>query len=154
MSDPAADQPIVPEAEFDKALPPLSSDINAPLEPMALEPVGTLPPPPVTPATGVVAAVPKSAQPAPSGISSAAGTPTTPEDVSAELDRPLPPLATFDSTPFVTVADKTEKSPEIRYDTVVNGLDKVGLLDEFPRPLRAEKEWQGCQCGGCFSARS
>ncbi|WP_267386824.1 BamA/TamA family outer membrane protein [Sphingomonas sp. GC_Shp_3] len=131
MPDPAADQPIVPEAEFDKALPPLSSDINAPLEPMALEPVGTLPPPPVTPATGVVAATPKSAQPAPSGISSAAGTPTTPQDVSAELDRPLPPLATFDSTPFVTVADKTEKSPEIRYDTVVNGLDKVGLLDEF-----------------------
>jgi len=31
---PQANAPIVPDAEFDKALPPLSDDLNAPLEPM------------------------------------------------------------------------------------------------------------------------
>ena len=118
--DRAAEQPIVPEAEFDKALPPLSSDINAPLEPMTLEPVGT--PPPVTatqPATS--AGVPAAPATAPAA--------TAPEP--ADLTQPLPPLASFDSTPLVTVADKAEKSPEIRYETVVTGLDKVGLEDEF-----------------------
>jgi translocation and assembly module TamA len=123
--DRTAEQPIVPEADFDKALPPLSSDINAPLEPMTLEPVGTPPPPPV--------AAPKTATTpvSPAGVATTAGAPATAQAVSTELAQPLPPLATFDSTPFVTVADKSEKTPEIRYDTVVNGLDKVGLVDEF-----------------------
>ena len=32
--DPQGNAPIVPDATFDAALPPLSNDINAPLEPM------------------------------------------------------------------------------------------------------------------------
>ncbi len=41
-ADPQASAPIVPDAEFDKALPPLSGDLNAPLEPMpAPEPEDT-----------------------------------------------------------------------------------------------------------------
>ena len=41
-ADPQANAPIVPDAEFDKALPPLSGDLNAPLEPMpAPEPEDT-----------------------------------------------------------------------------------------------------------------
>ncbi|CAN5367861.1 autotransporter assembly complex family protein [soil metagenome] len=113
-SDAAAEQPIVPDAAFEKALPPLSSDINAPLEPMTIEPVGTPPPATSVPfASGAPASTPA----------------TAPEP--AELNQPLPPLATLDSTPFVTVADKAEKNPEIRYDTVIKGLDTVGLEDDF-----------------------
>ena len=37
-ADPQGDAPIVPEAEFDAAIPPISGDINAPLEPMPAEP--------------------------------------------------------------------------------------------------------------------
>ena len=116
--DRAAEQPIVPEAEFDKALPPLSSDINAPLEQITLEPVGTPPP---------VAATP----PATNGTATVQPTPATVVPAPVDLDQPLPPLASFDSVPLVTVADKAEKNPEIRYETVVAGLDKVGLEDEF-----------------------
>ncbi len=36
--DPQDNKPIVPDAEFDKALPPLSNDINAPLEPIPAAP--------------------------------------------------------------------------------------------------------------------
>ena len=35
-SDPRTDAPIVPQAEFDSALPPLSGDLNAPLERMPI----------------------------------------------------------------------------------------------------------------------
>ncbi|RYD25221.1 MAG: hypothetical protein EOP89_09660, partial [Lysobacteraceae bacterium] len=73
--------PIVSDGEFDKALPPLSNDINAPLEPMI--------PVPVT-ATGI----PVAPQPA---------TPTTPASttpaptIPADLNQPLQPLASFDT---------------------------------------------------------
>ena len=36
----------MPDAEFDKALPPLSRDINAPLEPMPVLPATPATPPP------------------------------------------------------------------------------------------------------------
>ncbi|MDO7841195.1 autotransporter assembly complex protein TamA [Sphingomonas immobilis] len=116
-ADPDADKPIIPEAEFDKALPPLSNDINAPLEPIAIEPIGA--PPPVT-------------------VPPTAPTPQEP----AELSQPLPPLATFDSTPFVTVADVEDKETQIRYDTVLKGLDGIGLGGQF-NSLSALKDGGG-----------
>ena len=90
---PAPATPIVPDAEFDKALPPLSDDLNAPLEPMP--PAEAAPPDP-------------------------------------QLEQPLPPIANFESTPLETAADVKDKAqPEIRYETVVRGLDAIGLEDEF-----------------------
>ena len=98
-----SEPPIVPDAQFEQALPPLSNDINAPLEPLD----------PVTPATP--AAVP------------------TPPDAAtpADLAQPLPALATFDSTPLVTATTKDPDAPEIRYDTVLRGLDGLGLTGQF-----------------------
>jgi translocation and assembly module TamA len=91
----APESPIVPDAEFNNALPPLSNDINAPLEPMV----------PVTQAPA--------------------------ETAPPELTQPLPALQGFDSTPLVDVTVKDAKSPEIRYETEVRGLDAVKLKSQF-----------------------
>ena len=94
-ADPQGDADIVPEAEFEKALPPLSPDLNAPLEP----------------------------------IPDLLTTPAAPEPALAEA---LPPLATFDATPPVQVAGVDDvDAPEIKYDTVVNGLEAIGLESQF-----------------------
>ena len=94
---------IVPDAEFDKALPPLSGDLNAPLE-----------------------AMPAAEQPAPTGTLP----PPAPDD--AQLAQPLPPITTFESTPLETTVDVKDKAaPTIRYETVVRGLDAIGLADQF-----------------------
>ncbi|MDX5984634.1 autotransporter assembly complex protein TamA [Sphingomonas echinoides] len=100
VGDPqTAEPPIVPDDTFNKALPPLSNDINAPLEP--LSPI----------------AMPTPAAPA--------------EAVPPELTQPLPALQAFDSTPLVDVTVKDAKSPDIRYDTVIRGLDTLGLTGKF-----------------------
>ncbi|RZM05112.1 MAG: hypothetical protein EOP67_77170, partial [Sphingomonas sp.] len=54
-NDPRSDAPIVPDAEFDSALPPLSGDLNAPLEAMAPLPAPTTQAP-ATPATATTPA--------------------------------------------------------------------------------------------------
>jgi translocation and assembly module TamA len=91
----APEPPIVSDDEFNKALPPLSNDINTPLEPMT-----------------AVAGAPAEAPP-------------------PDLTQPLPPLATFDSSPLVDVTIKDEKPPEIHYDTALRGLDTIKLTSQF-----------------------
>ena len=119
------DDPIVPEAEFDSALPPLSGDIDAPLEPM------TSTAPPGTPLPAV---------PAPP-VASDMLPPTGPED--PQLAQPLTPLGGFDTTPLATLADNKDKdAPEIRYDTVVKGLDVADLDGRF-NALSALREGKG-----------
>ena len=126
------DTPIVPESAFDAALPPLSSDLNAPLETMAplqpLQPVST-------------EAVPAASAPA-SGLQVGQAAPAiAPED--PELVRPLAPIATFDTAPLETAADiKDRDAPEIKYETVVNGLDALELTDAF-KGLSALREGKG-----------
>jgi len=123
-SDPLGDKPIVPDDQFDKSLPPLSNDINAPLEPIPQEAPFTpqtadkAPPsvtPPATPAPDVPpGTLPPAPEPAP------------------ELAAPLPTLDSYNTTPVTEVADVPNgKSAEIRYDTVVNGLDDLGLDGDF-----------------------
>ena len=101
----------MPEAEFDAALPPLSGDINAPLEQMS-------PAPSATPIPGAPAAT---------------GDPLAPvQAVDPALTEPLQPLATVDTTPLVTAADTAdENAPEIRYETVIKGLDALNLSGRF-----------------------
>jgi len=124
VSDPNGNAPIVPDAEFDAALPPLSGDINAPLEPM---PAAATPTPAVTPAPG---------QAADAGI-----VPVGPED--PELAQPLVPLNGFNTAPLQEVADTDDKdAPQIRYDTEVAGLDKLGLDAQF-KALSALREGDG-----------
>ncbi len=88
---------IVPDDTFDRALPPLSNDINAPLEPIA----------PLTPL------------------------PASVEGAPPELTQPLPALRAFDATPLIDVTVKDAKVPDLRYDTVVRGLDALGLTGKF-----------------------
>ncbi|WP_236559260.1 BamA/TamA family outer membrane protein [Sphingomonas sp. T1] len=109
-ADPKGNAPIVPDAEFNQALPPLSNDINAPLEPMASETA------PVTPATDVTSATTATGAVLP---------PIGPED--PQLVVPLPALASYDTAPLATAADiKDKDAPEIRYDAEIKGLADAG----------------------------
>ncbi|HEU4959703.1 MAG TPA: BamA/TamA family outer membrane protein [Sphingomonas sp.] len=116
--DPQADTPVIPDAQFDAALPPITGDIEAPLEPM--------------PETGpLLPAAPR--RRAPQAAAPASENPPVDAETETELAQPLPPLSTFDTVPLQTVADQqnAEKTPEIRYDVAVNGLNAIGLDDEF-----------------------
>lgn len=129
--DPQGNAPIVPETEFDAALPPLSSDINAPLEPMM--PALTAPAP--TPATP--APLPQSGTPIATGDTLGPVSPTDPQ-----LAQPLPPLASFDTTPLETTMVANTDQPEVRYETTVTGLEPVNLDSQF-KSLSALREGDG-----------
>jgi translocation and assembly module TamA len=124
------EQPIVPDAEFDAALPPLSGDMDAPLETMA------------------------PAAPAPSADAAPAGPIGTGETLPAvapedpQLAAPLTPLSTFDTTPLQTAADLQEKdAPEVRYETQIVGLKDVGLEGQW-RALSALRDGGGKAANG------
>ena len=127
---------IVPDAEFNAALPPLSGDMNAPLEPMTPAAQTPLPPanaaPTTTPQTPVATgdALP----------------PVSPED--PQLAAPLAPLATFDSAPLETAADLTDKdAPQVRYTTEIAGLKDVGLEPQW-KALSALRDGGGKAANG------
>ncbi|MBZ6381959.1 BamA/TamA family outer membrane protein [Sphingomonas sanguinis] len=138
-SDPQANAPIVPDAQFDAALPPLSGDINAPLESMATmeknQPAAQAIP---TPQTAPPLPSAQTAQPLATGDTIG---PIAPED--PQLAQPLTPLASFDTTPLETAADpKGTRAPEIRYDMEVRGLAELKLDDEF-KGLSSLREGKG-----------
>ena len=55
-----------------------------------------------------------------------------PPAIGPALAEPLPPLASFDATPPAEVADVEQAdAPEIKYDVAINGLEEVGLEDQF-----------------------
>ncbi|SFP36800.1 autotransporter secretion outer membrane protein TamA [Sphingomonas rubra] len=124
--DPNGNAPIVPEAEFDAALPPLSSDINAPLEPMPN--TGQAPAPLTPPASG-----------APIAPGDTLG-PVSPDD--PQMAQPLPPLASFDTTPLQTVVVANPEQPDVRYETKVAGLEPLDLDAQF-KSLSALREGDG-----------
>ncbi len=113
-ASPATDAPIVPDAEFNSALPPLSGDINAALEPMIADTPQTAPATqPATPSTPAVTA------------SGDVLPPIGPND--PQLVEPLPALASYDTAPLATGADIRDKNaPEIRYDAEIKGLADAG----------------------------
>lgn len=135
--DPQGNAPIVPDATFDAALPPLSNDINAPLEPMQAD-AGTPAQPPITSAPATSA--PSTATPAPIVPT---GTMPPPAPLDGELAQPLTPLSSTDTVPLVTAADVADAdAPEIRYETEVRGLADIGLEGEF-KSLSALREGDG-----------
>ncbi|WP_183983386.1 BamA/TamA family outer membrane protein [Sphingomonas jinjuensis] len=127
--DPKGNQPIVPESEFDAAMPALSGDINAPLEPMPKDAAtqgatpSTVTPVTATPVLGEALPPPATENP--------------------QLAQPLVPLSAFNTQPLETAAATKDRDlPEIRYETVVKGLDELKLADEF-KGLSALREGKG-----------
>ncbi|MBC9031297.1 BamA/TamA family outer membrane protein [Sphingomonas sp. JC676] len=130
------EEPIVPDAEFEAALPKLSDDINAPLEPIkdfqAQEPAKAAPTPAPGPSTPPT--VPTVTQEIESFAPAAAESP--------EFAEPLQPLSAFKVEPASADDTSNEKTPTIRYTTVIEGLDKVRLDDRF-RALSALENGDG-----------
>lgn len=114
--DSAAEKPIVSDEEFEKSLPPLADDMNAPLEAM-------------TPADPKAPADPAAPQPV-EAIEDAQDLDAA--GAEAEIAAPLPPIDQFDTTPVADTAQADdEKAVEIRYATRVTGLEEIGLDDQF-----------------------
>lgn len=128
-------EPIVPDSEFDSALPTLSGDINAPLEPMSAfdaKPAPTTQTPPLPTPNAPTTEAQVSAETLPDAV--------LPE--APELAQPLTPLSSFDVTPVEVAGVDDKKAVEIRYDTVVNGLDEIDGTTQF-RELSALREGDG-----------
>jgi translocation and assembly module TamA len=139
--DPKDDQPIIPEQQFDSALPPISNDLDAPLEPMTAPAAES----------GNAASdqtAPTSTAQASSGVATPASATTDglgpAPQADAELDQPLPPLQSFNSVPLQTAnASQTgAQTPQIQYDVVVNGLNAIGLDGTF-KDLSALEDGKG-----------
>jgi translocation and assembly module TamA len=114
---PETTKEIIPDAEFEAAMPRVDGDIDAPLAPL----------PPDTLARELTEAD--------------AFTPLAAED--PELAQPLPPLSTFEVAPLETVdVEVSGRAVTVRYDTVIEGLDKIGLAGRF-RSLSALEEGDG-----------
>ena len=137
----SADTPIVTDDQFESELPQLSSDPNAPLEPMEAFEV------PADPASNdpaqasgdvpAAAAVPAPQTDDPDAI------PPQPLPGEAVLAEPLPPLSSFDVNPPAQVADASDpRTVEIRYITEVEGLDELELNGQFEE-LSALEEGDG-----------
>ena len=127
--DPKGDQPIIPDQQFEDALPPITDDLNAPLEPLTSSPEGQ------NTANLPTAATPTAAgnQQTPSPAASSGETLGPPAAPDAALDEPLSPLSTFNAVPLQTAADaaRAAKTPQIAYDVIVNGLNAIGLDGTF-----------------------
>ncbi|MGZ8342910.1 MAG: BamA/TamA family outer membrane protein [Allosphingosinicella sp.] len=129
---PAADEPIVPDSQFEKELPALDPELGKPLEPLE----DFAGPPPATTQAGEL--IPDAALPDP------------------ELERPLTPIAEFDVTtpPPTQGDDDDEKVEPVRYTLVVEGLEEIGLEDRF-RELSALEDSDGEATNGAqISARA
>ncbi len=128
-------EPIVPDREFEAALPTLSGDINAPLEPMSSFDTKPAPLPQIQPLPAPTAPATEAQRPAE----------TLPDAVlpeAPELAQPLTPLSSFDVTPVEVAGVDDRKAVEIRYDTVINGLDAIDGEVQF-RALSALREGDG-----------
>lgn len=116
---------IVPNEQFESELPSLSSDPNAPLEPMqSFEPPAQ--PDAAAPQTTPAAPVPAPQTDDPNII------PPQPLPGEQILAEPLPSISGFDVNPPAEVASGPDpRTVEIKYTTVVEGLDKLELTDRF-----------------------
>jgi translocation and assembly module TamA len=130
---PAADEPIVPDSQFEKELPALDPELGKPLDPLE----DFAGPPPATTPGGEL--IPDAAVP------------------DAELERPLTPISEFDVTtppPTQSDGDDAEKVEPVRYTLVVEGLEEIGLEGRF-RDLSALEDSDGEATNGAqISARA
>ena len=118
----APDEVIVPDTEFNAAIPPIGDDINAPLAPIGATPTKD--------ATAAFAA----------GLEGKLEA-IKPEE--AEFADALPPIGDFKLAPPADIAGvKDGKTVVLFYTTEVEGLDKVGLDGRF-RDLSALRRGKG-----------
>ena len=131
---PATEEPIIPDSQFEEALPPLDPELGAPLEP--LEPIDpaapTAPEAPFPPVPGPV-------EDAPLG--------------DPALAEPLPPLSAFDVQPLgeAAAAGDSDEPPPVRYTLVVEGMDAIDLEGRF-RDLSALEDAEGEGVNGAMIA--
>lgn len=112
---PPPQTPIVPDSQFDAALPPIDPALAAPLPPIDQT---ALPPPP-------------------------AQTPPAQTPPDPALAEPLPALSTFNVTPPLAAPDMAdETAPAVRYSVAVEGLKQVDLEARF-RSLSALDKGDG-----------
>ncbi len=104
------EEPILPDAQFNDRLPPLTDDPDAPLPSIDAYMAGQMPQP------GAPTELPRAIDPA----------------AEAELVQPLPPLDSV-TVPTQVAGDDApnEKTPEVRYALRIEGFGKTGLEDEF-----------------------
>jgi translocation and assembly module TamA len=126
---PASDAPIVPDSQFQKALPPLDPDLTKPLEPL---------PAARAPAPG------KPALPSAPAVTPAGTFPPVAEPADPGLSEPLPPLDQFQlATPAPDAkAGQEIPAPTIRYSLAVEGLKPIGLEGRF-RSLSSLEDGDG-----------
>jgi translocation and assembly module TamA len=126
---PAGDAPIVPDSQFEKALPPLDPDLSKPLEPLSTfqGPAPTKPgQPPTAPAITPVGTFPPVAEPVDPGLS-----------------EPLTPIDQFQlATPAADANAKEAPAPTIRYSLAIEGLKAIDLEGRF-RSLSALEDGDG-----------
>jgi translocation and assembly module TamA len=137
---PAGDA-IIPDSQFQQALPPIDPALSAPLAP--IENIDALP---AAPATTPASPAPSPAAPraAPIGTTSAAADPT--------LTEPLPPIAGFDvEPPAATKAELADHAPEVRYSVKIEGLQPIGLEGRF-RSLSDLEQGRGKGANGAVIA--
>ncbi|MEA2999757.1 MAG: translocation and assembly module TamA [Sphingomonadales bacterium] len=133
----APGEPIVPDDQFQKELPPLDPDLTRPLEPIDAfkGPDGKPLAAPVVAPDGTLPPVTAPADPA--------------------LTEPLAPLSTFDVTTPPPAAksgnDDEAKVEPVRYTLVVEGLKEVGLEGRF-RSLSALEDADGKATNGAMIA--
>jgi len=124
---PQNDEPIVPDSQFEEALPPLDPALNQPLEP--IDPNAT----PFPPEPGPVEDRPL-------------GDPA--------LTEPLPPISGFDVQPVqegqAAQADD-EEPPPVHYTLAVEGMAETGLEGRF-RDLSALEDAEGEAVNGAMIA--
>ena len=124
---PADTSPIVPDSQFDSALPPLDPELSQPLAPL----------PPATP----FPPVPGPVEDTPLG--------------DPALSEPLPPLSAFDLTPPAAdqqaAQSEAEGPPPVRYTLAVEGMSETGLEGRF-RSLSALDDAEGDAVNGAMIA--
>ncbi len=125
---PPAQGDIIPDSQFEEALPPLDPDLNRPLEPIeTIEPIN--------PNAAPFPPVPGPVEDAPLGDPS--------------LSEPLPPIATFDVQPLEAETEGSDQPATVRYALVIEGLEPIGLEDEF-RDLSALEDARGEAANGAM----
>jgi translocation and assembly module TamA len=126
----AADGPIIPDSQFDEALPPLDPALNQPLEPLSPPAAAITPFPPI----------PGPVEESPLG--------------DPALAEPLPPLASFVAQPATegaANASDSDEPPPVHYTLVVEGLGDTGLERRF-RSLSALDDAEGDAVNGAMIA--
>jgi translocation and assembly module TamA len=137
-AQPQSGEPIVPDSQFEQALPPLDPALNQPLEPIDANPPATTPSTTTTTPTSPFPPVPGPVENAPLG--------------DAALSEPLPPISTFDVQPAATAQTaqgNSQEPPPVRYNFVVEGMAETGLEGRF-RGLSALGDAEGNAVNGAM----